>query len=114
MISHLRLIVLANLARDDLSGYSLMKNIKEKTGCWKPSAGSIYPLLEELLQKNLVTVKKVDRKKVYSLTSLGKNELKSLLGNKKAILNHIIEGVKTLQILYGKKEIKKLIEHALK
>jgi DNA-binding PadR family transcriptional regulator len=35
-----------------LLGMGLIKEIENKTGFWKPSPGSIYPLMEDLLEKN--------------------------------------------------------------
>ena len=74
---YLRMTVLELLSREECSGYLLVKNIHERTG-WKPSFGSMYPLLERLESENLVTVEEKGRSKVYSLTAeglrLAKNE----------------------------------------
>jgi DNA-binding PadR family transcriptional regulator len=77
--NHLKLIVLKKLEEKSLSGYGLIKEIYESTGSWKPSFGSMYPLLKELNSNNLVTFKIINRKKVYSITALGKKTLKETL-----------------------------------
>lgn len=67
---YLRMTVLDLLSRDQCSGYTLVKTIHDRTG-WKPSFGSIYPLLERLENENLVTVEEQGRSKVYTLTPAG-------------------------------------------
>jgi DNA-binding PadR family transcriptional regulator len=74
LYGHLHSIVLHALAERPRSGYQLMKHIQERTGI-KPSTGSIYPLLDALRQKGLLTVKDVGRKRVYSITHSGRAEL---------------------------------------
>ena len=68
MSGYLRLIVMKTLANRRLSGYDLIKEIESNTGTWKPSFGSIYPLLEKLLKEKLVDFKVEGRKKAYFLT----------------------------------------------
>jgi len=55
-----------------MSGYSIIKDIENNTN-HRPSPGSIYPILKSLLKERKVTVKKEDRKKIYSLTEDGKS-----------------------------------------
>ena len=62
--------VLEHLHRAPSSGYAIVKAINEQTG-WKPSFGSMYPLLERLESEGLVTVKEEGRSKVYHLTTSG-------------------------------------------
>src|SRR3989338_7506393 len=75
MSGYLRLIVMKNLANKKLSGYGLIKQIEKSTGTWKPSFGSIYPLLEKLLKEKLVDFEVQGRKKVYFLTKEGRDHL---------------------------------------
>ena len=51
-----------------------MKEINEKIGK-KPSPGSMYPLLDDLLNKKLVKSKKDGKKIIYTLTKEGKNKI---------------------------------------
>ena len=62
------------LAHHPASGYELVKHINEMTG-WKPSFGSMYPLLEDMNKKKLVSIKQEGRKKIYSLTVKGKKNI---------------------------------------
>lgn len=73
--NNLKIIVLKKLDEESLSGYDLIKRIYAETGSWKPSFGSMYPLLKELNENKLVIFKVVNRKKVYSITPLGKKAL---------------------------------------
>lgn len=72
---YLRMLVLELLAAEERSGYALVKIIHERTG-WKPSYGSIYPLLERLEAGGFVTVREEGRSKVYALTAEGKRTAK--------------------------------------
>ena len=75
--SRLAVIILSELSEGEKSGYELMGAINEKSG-WKPSAGSVYPLLKSLLSDQLVKVRadSFGRKvKYYSITFRGKKIL---------------------------------------
>lgn len=67
--------VLLMLNEKPLHGYGLMKGYQNRTGK-KLSPGTLYPFLQELEEKKLVTQKQEDigrkRKIVYSLTKKGK------------------------------------------
>ncbi|MFC1800623.1 PadR family transcriptional regulator [Nanoarchaeota archaeon] len=104
---NLRLIVLKFLSRKEMSGYSLIKYISENTS-WKPSTGSVYPLLISLHKDNLVNVREEGRRKVYSLTSKGKEKLELLL-DKSKLLEKAIESLRILEsISDNPDEVKKL------
>ncbi len=67
--------VLLMLNEKPLHGYGLMKGFEKRTGK-KLSPGTLYPFLQELEEKKLVTQKKEDigkkRKIVYTLTKKGR------------------------------------------
>lgn len=85
----------------DCSGYYLIKKIGQLTGK-KPSPGYIYPLLNDLLKKKFLTVKKQDRKKIYSLTKQGKVYIKNSLKQHQVSFNQLI---KVFKPVADKKEI---------
>jgi len=71
-----RLAVLTSLSKKPLSGYDIIKEIEEETlGFWKPTAGGIYPILNEMEQKGYIegrwTSKGKRRKKTYKITKEG-------------------------------------------
>ena len=107
----LKLIVLKTLSEREVSGYSIMKHIEKATG-WKPSTGSVYPLLDELLVSGDVKVRKKDRKKLYRITVLGKEKLKKLMDTKEEILSKLVEGIRLFQYLFPKDDkIKSILDY---
>ncbi len=90
MTGYLRLIVMKTLLNNKLSGYDLIKQIERNTGTWKPSFGSIYPLLDKLLKEKLVQVEAVGRKKLYYLTNEGKKHLALIDKSKNTIVDKLI------------------------
>ena len=87
---YLRLIVMKTLAKRKLSGYDLIKQIEKDTGTWKPSYGSIYPLLEKLLKEKFVDVEIQGRRKLYVLTKEGKKCLKIIDKSKNELVDRLI------------------------
>ena len=69
-------IVLKSVKDRSMSGTELMEEIEEVTG-WRPSPGSIYPLLAKLRKKG--SIEQVDTEdpglKCFTLTDRGKEEL---------------------------------------
>lgn len=71
----MRPIVLKALADKPMHGYEIIKQLEEKThGWWRPSPGSIYPMLQMLEDEGAVTSREADGKRVYALTDAGKAE----------------------------------------
>ena len=69
----LKMIILKMINDTPMHGYDIIHKIEENThGHWEPSPGSIYPALEFLMSRGYVTMEEIDRKKVYSITSEGK------------------------------------------
>jgi len=70
----LRRIVIYLLSQKAMTGAEIIDNIEAMTlGWWKPSPGSIYPLLKNLSEEGLVNR---DEKNRYFLTDKGKKALK--------------------------------------
>jgi DNA-binding PadR family transcriptional regulator len=69
----LKILVLHILSEDPKNGAEIMDAIDVMShGHWKPSPGSIYPLLSKAVEENLLT-KREDRK--YELTDAGLEEI---------------------------------------
>ena len=69
--------ILQVLLESPMHGYEIITKIEEQShGMWRPSAGSVYPTLQLLEEKDLVTVEIVGGKKVYTLTDSGKESAK--------------------------------------
>ena len=85
---YLRLAVLSIIDSSASTGYKLIKDIEGMTGK-KPSAGSIYPILNDLCSNGLISVKKIGRKKEYSITKKGKDELEFVIEYKREIASRL-------------------------
>ena len=68
-----RLAILSLLADAPSNGYGLIKAIAERTdGTWKPSPGSVYPTLQQLVDEELIVAGDEAAKGEYSLTEDGR------------------------------------------
>lgn len=71
-----RLALLSLLEEQPSHGYELMKRLQERSGgMYQASAGTVYPVLQQLEDEGLVRVQEEDGKKVYHLTDQGREEL---------------------------------------
>lgn len=81
MRSLLALYILHSLKRCPASGYDLRKEIGEKTnGHWVPSKGTIYPVLVQLEEEDLIVLLSSEKRsrKVYGLTAKGADTLTTI------------------------------------
>ena len=110
MSGYLRLIVMKTLSNRKLSGYGLIKRIEKDTGTWKPSFGSIYPLLEKLLKEKLVEVEAHGRKKLYYLTNGGKKHLAIIDKSKNILVEKLIVTWRAFGKITDKRELNFMME----
>lgn len=69
----IRPLILATLAKRPMHGYEVIQELEALSGGrWRPSAGSIYPTLQQLADEGLLTSEEVDGRRVYTLTDAGK------------------------------------------
>lgn len=106
---HLDLIVLKTLNDGNKSGYGLIKNIKESTG-WKPSTGSMYPLLDKLLRNKLVGVKEVGRKKIYHITKDGRDCLLGFNKKREKLVEEMKSSIKVIENICNIGDTRFLVE----
>jgi DNA-binding PadR family transcriptional regulator len=72
---NVRGLLLAALLQDAAHGYELMRRLEEQAGGrWRPSPGSVYPLMQLLEDEGLVRSTEQDGRKVYELTSAGREQ----------------------------------------
>jgi DNA-binding PadR family transcriptional regulator len=70
-----RAAILALLAEQPMHGYQVISELDARTGGrWRPSAGSIYPTLQQLEDEGLVRSQEIDARRVFSLTDTGTAE----------------------------------------
>jgi DNA-binding PadR family transcriptional regulator len=56
-----------------MHGYQVMQELGERSGGrWRPSAGSVYPTLQQLEDEGLVTVEDRDGRRTFALTEAGR------------------------------------------
>ena len=80
----LRLLIARLLRNRELTGTQIMGVIEERSkGKWRPSPGSIYPLLSSMEEEELiVTVKTEGRSKTYTLSETGHDRFKIIFKHK--------------------------------
>jgi DNA-binding PadR family transcriptional regulator len=70
---NVRAAVLALLAEEPQHGYAVIGQLAERSGgLWRPSPGSIYPVLGQLQDEGLVTSGDTTGRKVFELTEAGR------------------------------------------
>jgi DNA-binding PadR family transcriptional regulator len=63
------------LAEGPGHGYDLMSRLEHKSdGAWRPSAGSVYPTLQQLEDEGLAMSAETEGKRVYTITAEGAAE----------------------------------------
>ena len=67
-----RLAILSLLSDGPSNGYGLIKGITERSeGSWRPSPGSVYPTLQQLVDEDLIIADESGSKSVYALSETG-------------------------------------------
>jgi len=68
-----RAAVVVLLEEQDRNGYQLIQELTERSKeMWRPSPGSIYPVLQQLEDEGLVAVTSTESGRTYGLTDAGK------------------------------------------
>jgi DNA-binding PadR family transcriptional regulator len=71
---NVRAAILALLVEEPRHGYAIMTELAERSGgLWRPSPGSVYPVLQQLQDEGLVSVEEADGRRVFSLTDAGRS-----------------------------------------
>ena len=69
-----RTATLLLLAEEPRNGYQIMQDIEERSGgVWRPSPGSVYPVLQQLEDEGLIRSTETDGRKQYELTDAGRD-----------------------------------------
>jgi DNA-binding PadR family transcriptional regulator len=90
MQGDLRLIALSFIAETPRHGYGIIKLIQEKTADWySPSAGIVYPALTYLEEAGYVIASVEGSKKLYAITSEGRQYLKINRALVEAVLDRV-------------------------
>lgn len=80
--------ILAALSERPMHGYEVISYLEKRSqGFWRPSPGSVYPTLQLLEEKDLVTYTDHDGEKVYELTALGTTEAEASRDHLKGVFD---------------------------
>lgn len=72
-----RASVLALLAEEPRNGYQIIQEIDARSGgVWRPSAGSVYPALQQLEDEGLVRAVQTGARRLLELTEQGRQHVK--------------------------------------
>ena len=78
----LKTLVLYLLRGQPKTGMDVINSVEEMTlGFWRPSPGSVYPLLKRMVGEGLLETVEINGRQAYRLTERGRRELESHLGH---------------------------------
>lgn len=100
----LKTYLLEILSEGPIHGYALRERVYNITGFWKPSPGTIYPLLNSLVEDGHVKVYSSGRRKEYKLTAKGKMIAREMK-HTRYLLNEKISGLLSKMTPATKKEL---------
>jgi DNA-binding PadR family transcriptional regulator len=70
-----RAAILVLLGEQPMHGYQVIQELEARSGGrWRPSAGSVYPTLQQLEDEGLVRSEELDGRRVFTLTDAGRAE----------------------------------------
>ncbi len=95
-MKHLKTLIYHLLLEGPHTGYAMAKEVEQRTG-WKPSWGSIYPLLESMEAEGSISATQEGRSKVYTLTKTGEKEAHDAVSHSKELIGAVIERMKVFQ-----------------
>jgi DNA-binding PadR family transcriptional regulator len=87
----MKFVILRLIKEKPRHGYEIIKALEEKmSGCYVPSAGTVYPTLQLLEDQGFVKVIETEGKKVYHITPEGE----AFLEENRTTLDDILDRVK--------------------
>jgi DNA-binding PadR family transcriptional regulator len=90
-----KFVILRLLREKPRHGYEVIKALEEQmSGCYTPSAGTVYPTLQLLEDEGYVRVVEADGKKVYHITPEGERYLEEHRDLLDEILDRVRETVR--------------------
>ncbi|MGC8497315.1 MAG: helix-turn-helix transcriptional regulator [Thermoplasmata archaeon] len=76
----IRFWILNLISKKEMTGAEIMERIEELSmGMWRPSPGSVYPILKDLEREGYVKAREDLNKRYYSLTQKGSSILEEML-----------------------------------
>ncbi len=106
----LKYYVLKILNNSIETGYGLRKRIKEETGFWEPSEGSIYPLLDSLNDEGLIECIDESNGKKWTITGSGKDMLNKAKEAKDEMFESMIKSIQVFSELFEEEEVNRFAQ----
>ena len=101
----LKFVILRLLDRKPMHGYEVMRALEEESGgCYRASAGSVYPTLQMLEDQGFVASSEEDGKKIYRITEAGRKNLRE----NSDVVDEITERVSDFTNRYFRSEMRDL------
>jgi DNA-binding PadR family transcriptional regulator len=71
---NVRYAILSALEAGPMHGYQVIQELESRTqGRWRPSAGSVYPTLQQLEDEGLLSSAEAEGRRTYALTDAGRS-----------------------------------------
>jgi DNA-binding PadR family transcriptional regulator len=91
----MRRLVLAILLDGPTHGYAIIRRLQQAVGgCWRPSPGSIYPVLHLLERTGLAECRLEGDRKLYELTAAGRIQADLCVGEQDIVYHAHRSGVR--------------------
>jgi len=108
---HLRFYILKLLRTEEFTGYGLMKRIKEETGFWKPSTGSLYPLLDAMKQQGLITeTEEPGGGKRWTITAQGESVYSEATDVKETLFENMRNSMLVFAKIFGRSDLEEIVK----
>ena len=108
---HLKFYILRLLIEQRRTGYGLMKAIKTETGFWKPSAGSLYPLLSTMREAGLICeVEEQNGTSRWEVTSEGRDTYAQAEETKRELLDNMRRSLVVFAKVFDAQPLESLAE----
>ena len=108
---HLKFYVLKLLLDEEFTGYGLMKRIKEETGFWKPSTGSLYPLLDAMKGQHLITeTVEPGGGKRWAITQKGRSVYSEATDVKRELFDNMRNSMLVFAKVFGRGDLEQIVK----
>ena len=107
---HLKFYILKFLLRGEYTGYGLMKAIWEETGFWRPSTGSLYPLLSKMRAEGLIEEVEAPVGKRWRITEKGRNLYNQATQAKRKLFQEMQRAMLVFAKAFDRRDLEALAE----
>lgn len=109
---HLKFYILRLLIEDRRTGYGLMKAIERETGFWKPSAGSLYPLLASMKDQGLIVeAPETDGSNRWQVTTTGRTAYAEASESKRELFDSMRKSLVVFSKVFDAGPLESIVDH---